>query len=723
MKNGIDFCINKIYSFFLFILCIIIAVLLHQSINIGFVGANSDYLVPIILIVMSIVYLLLLFKISRQLSKFENDSDKIAIILIVMSFILMLIIPYFIQSIPNNDLATIISEAKNLENTNTIKDIHYFSMYPNNLWILYIVTYIYRLANMISINSFLLAYIFSALSISFSFYFVYLSIKKVSNKKSALTLLVYSILNPIFYLYVTYYYNDVFTLLTISLLAYLIIDIKNEPVNKNNIYKYILIGILSYIGFKIRAVAIFPLIAFYLILLITKNMRHILITTFALILGIILGLIINFGISKSFDFTPNREETYPFTHFIMMGLNQKYNGKWNIEDYMISYNSNSYNERKKNNIEEIKKRLNDMNSREKIELIYNKYNITWAYGDSGYYNYYNVVNDINKSYDYLLGNKTLMLNYILQMNRIVLYILVLFSLICEFIKSKKDYNFIVITILGAFLFYTFWEAFPRYALSFIPIFILLIGYNFNTISKFKFQKILKLDDKKIYKYIKISVVLFTILCYLINYTYYTKDLVSMNSKAVYTNINSLNSKIYISSKDKIIQSFSTKLGFNNIKLKIENMSNLKGNIQIELYNDKYKLLYKDLKPIDKLNGISNVEFNLNKTINTHNKEYYLKISADINKNDKLALIAIHRDNTDYLRSGALIINDIKNMDDLKLDISNVSERPRLSKKVYILIAVSSLLIELYAFDLIDKTNIKKIKRKIKMNRLLNKVKI
>lgn len=708
MRDKVNFFISKIYYLILIIVCIIMIFLLHQSINIGFMGINNDYLIPIILVIISIVYIKLIFKFSNKvLSKNNINYDKLAIILTILSFAVMLILSHIIQALPKNDLATVIAEAKNLEHTNTISDIHYFSRYPNNLGILYIVAYIYRLANFLHINGFSLAYIFSALSVSLSFYFTYLSIKKVGGNKSALVLLIYLIFNPVFYLYVTYYYNDVFALLLISLLSYLIIITKDEEINKKRIINYILIGLLSYIGFKIRAVVIFVLIAFYLISCFTKKTSYILKMTLLIVIGFSIGYLVNFGVSNSFDFTINKEETNSFTHFIMMGLNQKYNGKWNSDDYLISYRAENAADRKQKNIDEIKNRLNDMNAREKYELFYNKYKITWGYGDCSFHTYYNLVNNINRSYDYIVGNKTIILNYILQSNRIVLYVFALFSIIYELINKNRNYNFIIITLFGAFLFYTFWEAFPRYSLSFLPIFVILIGYNYEKIINFELKKILKINKEKAYKYLKLLIIFITVCCYLINYSYYTKDLILTSKKAVFTNIDSLDNRIYIKSDDTIKQSFSTNLSFNSIKIKVHKKENKNNNVELKLYNDKNELLYKGNNVVNNI-GDSEVEFKLDKTYNTKKKEYYIEITTNEKNNWKIAIVSIHRDNTDHLPSGVLYVNDKKDIDDLKLDISNVSERPRLSKRVYILVAISSILIELYAFDVIDMQKIKKL---------------
>lgn len=707
MKKKLSNINNKIYLLLLLSITFILLLLIIQSISIGKVGINNDFLNPLVLIIISIVYLLLIYKISKKIISSNRKYNIAALITIIISFIIMLIIPNIIACIPNNDLSTIISESNNLRFSNTLSDIHYFSMYPNNMWILYIVTSIYRLADIMNLNCQHLSYIFSAISVSLSFLFIFLSIKKISNSKVAFALLLFTALNPIFYLYITYYYNDIFTLFTISLLTYLLLIINSNEKLLINIILGLIIGTLSYISFKIRAVAIFVLIAFYAMLIFTRKIKKIMIITIPIILGIIIGIFINNTISNSYDFKNNKEEINSYTHFIMMGLNKKYNGIWNLDDYLISYNAGNYDQRKKVNKEEIKKRLSEMSLREKIDLFSSKYKYTWANGDCGYFNYYNIVNSINHGYEYIVGNKTLILNYILQVNRIVLYILSLLIILFEINHYKEDkYNFIILTIIGAFLFYTFWESHPRYSLSFLPIFIIMVGINYEKLTNFNFEKltinynkqkkvISKNELKKTCSYLTIGA---TIILYIINYSYYTKP-IFQNRKSLYTSIDTLNKNYYIKDGDEVIQYFKTNLNFNEIKIKVYSGERISGNVTLQLYNDKNKLLYKKTNYIDNSINIMELTYKLNKTYNTKSKKYYIKIDTNIEDN-KLALVAIHGNNYDYLVSGKLLINNIDTKDDLKLNMNEKISTPRIPKKIYLLIFTLSIGIELYAFDIL-----------------------
>ena len=708
MKKICSKIFDKAYLLLLIILGIIFLILLFQSINIGNVGLNNDYLNPYILILITIVYLLLIFKISKKVISSDKKFIIPSLITIFISFIIMLIIPNIIASIPNFDLSSIISEANSLRVSNTISNVHYFSRYPNNLWILYIVTSIYRLADIMSINCNTLSYIFSAISVSLSFLFIYLSVKKISNSRVAFVLLLFTALNPIFYLYITYYYNDVFTLLTISLLTYLLLIINNNKIIFFNIILGLIIGTLSYISFQIRAVAIFVLISYYVMLIFTKKLKKLSIITIPIILGIILGTFINSSVRNSYDFNNNNDEVNSYTHFIMMGLNKEYNGIWNYDDFLISYNASNYNERKKINVEEIKKRLSDMSLREKYDLFSTKYKYTWANGDCGFYNYYNIVNSINHGYEYIVGNKTIILNYILQVNRIILYILAFLTILIEIYNYKKDkYNFLIITILGAFLFYTFWESHPRYSLSFLPIFIIMCGINYDKISNFNLEKITinfnkkqkVLNKNKLKKLFSYLIIVITTILYIINYSYYTKPILQ-NRKALYTSIDTHNKYYYIKDNEEVIQNFKTKINFNEIKFKIYSTDYISGNVTLQLFNDKDKLLYEKTNYVDNSINIKELTYKLNKSYNTKSKVYYIKISTNV-ENKKLALVAIHTDNYDYLVSGKLLINNNDTKDDLKLNMYERLYTPRIPKQIYLLIVVLSIGIELYTFDILN----------------------
>ena len=714
MKNNINILKNigsKLYLVIIITLSIIFSFLVNKSININTTYLN-DEVNPFILSIMSIIYIFLILKIKKVISKrIKNDKNTTALILILITFVLLIISAIIIQSVSHYDLGNVIPVAKQLAKNKKSIDFLYFEMFPNNLGVLYIVTFIYKIARFVKVGAYSLAYAASAFSICITLYFTYLSIKKISDKENALTFLIFLMLNPLFYLYVTYYYSDIFSMPFMSIIIYLLVNnakYKQEKIGFKAILFYILIGLLSYIGYKVRATVIFILIAFVMAMFFTEKFKNTILKIIILVFGLSLGFAMNYPVEKSLNLDHNKK--FPLTYWILMGINTENYGRWYRNDTNLTENAKTYEEKKEKNVSEIKNRIKNMTFHEYIKLLKEKNIYNWTSGDSKFNYYFVMTNNINKSYEYILGSKTIILSYILQTNRIVLYVLALASIIYELFNKKREINFIPITIFGAFMFYNLWEVHPRYVFSYIPTFTLMAAYNFNKISKLKFKKIELLNDEelveidrvKILKYFKIILLIITILGFILNYGYYTKNTKEYRDKAVYiVSWDADDKKINIDKSTSVKQTFKTSVKFDSVKFKIFKKDNPSGKLTLKLFDNNNKLLYSGLKDIATINNNSYVEYNFGKNYNTNGNLYYIEITTNVEK-DKLELLGIYKKYYDYYSSGTLLVNDKDTKIDLQMNISNITNRSILSKKVYIFLMISAIGIELYSLELLPK---------------------
>ena len=138
---------------------------------------------------------------------------------------------------------------------------------------------------------------------------------------------------------------------------------------------------------------------------------------------------------KFFPFV-DEDKKFPVTHWVMMGMNEKSSGFYTQDDYNLSFSAENVSERKKLNIAEIKKRVSDMGASGLADHLVEKIVVVWGKGDYNYEKYLRLVSSYNKSYTYLLGDKNLAINYVLQFSKIAVLLLSLISVIKLF--KRKD---------------------------------------------------------------------------------------------------------------------------------------------------------------------------------------------------------------------------------------------------------------------------------------------
>ena len=704
MKKMYKKLMNYAYIFVILITTIIMLELFRDTILINKSGTGFTLEVPI-LILGSILLFALYKKIYTYINKLSNEkSKKLIRIGYIVYFLILLFVTYSFTVIATVDLTDIIKEVNQLlANGKNISNIYYFSMYSNNKAILMIIYYIFKIGTVInveSINQF--AALINSIGVFTSVFLIVKSVQLKKDSKQALFTLILFILCPVLYLYSAYFYTDTLVLPFASAMIYLItlIDVKENTKLKKIIF-LIFLGFFSYLSFKIRATAFFILIAYFIILLYKKNIKSYISTVTPIIIGIVISLFCYTVVEKTFNFNYQEKDNFPATHWVMMGLNQEHRGRWNWPDVAFSESAENKAERQKMNIEVIKERLTEPTAKEIIELFKEKLKVNWAYGENQYTRYYKQVENYNSLYEYVVGNKQYILAYILQINRIVLVFMIIITLFFEL--KYKEYDYLIITLLGGFIFYFFWEVYERYSICFIPIMILIstkymskyLSKNFEQL-EIKTSKKHLIDTQKITKYFKIATIIYSVFVLIINYNYYTEDKVILNDKSMNTfisNSRSLNQSIELNNNSTITQQIVPDKNFNKLNLVF-----IKTHQESEIYY--LKLYDSNGKKLEEHAIYSNkIKDKVQNTIMLKNKyktgKYEIELSTSSTKGIKLSCTG--NDYYDYYTKGNLFQNDKEIKADLVMVVENNRESTRLPKIVYLIISASLLLLEAFLF--------------------------
>ena len=671
MKNLVNKMFNFVNKFLLIFTIICFSISLIGAIFF-YTNRSYDYLNPLVLIVGSIVYLLLLIKLYKVIIKLDDKKKKIIVgILLGLQFILLLISAFVISSIPQVDLIHILTEINSLNDTGSILNSVYYSVYPNNRFLLIIL---YGLQKIIPIGNQILFSLLSTICISVMSLFTYKTVNKVWDLNKGLLSLFICVLSPIFYLYVSYYYTDVLMLPFASILIYLIVKTKDEKNLKSNVLYGLLIGIIAIIGYKIRAVAIFILVAYFVYLIFTKKILIVLKKFAPIIIGAILTITCIGTIENKFFTNVNVDKEFPMTHWIMMGVNEKSYGYYSEDDYNLSSSASNVSERTDLNIKEIKNRLSDLGPFGTVKLLVVKLVSVWGKGDYSYQKYLELVNDFNPSYSYLLEDKNIVINYLLQFSKIVVMFMAIISLINIYKSGKK--SIIAISLFGAVFFYLVWEVCPRYGLSFLPWLILIGTCSYDTLNtnyeKFKF-----------YKYFKCIILVLTLALFAFSFNKYTGISYKENivAKDSVTNVK------YISlNKEAIItQTLDLYDSFNKIRLKFKVNEINDATYKLELITKNEVVYEKDFKKND-LKNKKYTDFYLDKTY--EGGSYTLRLSSD--STSDLEVYIAYKEKFDYYPNGILEVNGNEETGDLMFEVVNNEERGIYTYLEYMTIMILTL---------------------------------
>lgn len=661
----------------------------------------DDNLSPLIVILGTIIVFFLFKWIYKKLDKLSDKKIKlIAIILSILFFIGLLLVGIFLPISSVTDLSHIIEYVNRMisEGSLTITG-PYFSKYTNQIPLLIFVYGFTKIGSLFGCtNVLLMGTIFNALFMSLTAFFIYLIGKEIKDEKAGLLALLFMMINPIFYLYSSYFYTDTLCMPFAVLGLYLLIkSIKSEN-QKAKIILGILSGLTFLIGLKVRIVVIILLIAAFAYILIKKEVRQKIKIYLSIFLGLIIGVLGFKVVENSFEIRLDENAAFPITHWLMMGLNEEYTGGYNTPDHDLTFNEPTYEEKKEANIKEIKARLSELGPIGLIKLEGMKIARTWSSGNYGVYAKLNNTSDGSGIYEYLggYGNTNIFLKYSLQILKT--YISFMIFLGAFQIARKKgvelsDDSIIYIGLFGAILFYILWEAAQRYSLSFLPWMIIPLGLIYrelnekgDTKQESKIKSWYQNNKEKIAKIGSITIMLITLVLLTMNFPKYTLE------KDTYDDVRILSYRGFteIEIDDKMIsQTFETEDSFNQIKVRLNNKDEGEESIYVfRLLNDETnELLVEEEFNSKNITDGSNHPFNFATVSPKKNARYRILIEKV--EGSSVLTIGTYNESSYYkaYETGSVYIDNEEVSDTFIFRVDEVRERAYMSIISYLILSV------------------------------------
>lgn len=688
---------NICYKAVMWILVVLFFIITVVS---AFYGIDQK-LSPIVVILGTILVFFLFKWIYKKIDKISDKKIKlIAIILSILFFIGLLLIGLFLPISSVTDLSHIIEYVNRMisEGSLTITG-PYFSKYTNQIPLLIFVYGFTKIGSLFGCtNVLLMGTIFNALFMSLTAFFIYLIGKEIKNEKAGLLALIFMVMNPIFYLYTSYFYTDTLCMPFAVIGLYLLI----KSIKTNNTRNKIILGILSgltfLIGLKVRIVVIILLIAAFAYILINKKVIKKITIYISVFLGLVIGVLGFKVVESNFEIKLDENAAFPITHWLMMGLNEEYTGGYNSKDHDLTFNEPTYEDKKEANIKEIKTRLSELGPIGLIKLEGMKIARTWSSGNYGVYAKLNNTSDGSGIYEYLggYGNTNIFLKYSLQILKTYISFMIFLGALQIARKKEIEYNYdsiVYIGLFGAILFYILWEAAQRYSLSFLPWMMIPLGLiysrldeNMDAKQESKMKSWYKNNKEKLAKIGSITFMLITLVLLTINFSKYTLE------KDTYDDVRILSYRGFteIEIEDDIIsQTFETKDSFNQIKIRFNNKDESEESIYVFrlLNEDTNELLVEEEFNSKNIKDGSNHPFNFATVSPKKNTRYRILIEKV--EGSSVLTIGTYKESSYYkaYENGSVYIDNEEVSDTFIFRVDETRERTYMSIISYLILAI------------------------------------
>lgn len=417
----------------------------------------------LIAFIITIAYTVCLFWVSQTVSL--KVLKRIIAGLVLLVSICQVLIAFNMQLTPKVDLVHIYEQIMKMFENNSIEitDIDYFGYFPNNIPVTILIYWVFRFGKAIGITNYrLTGGLFNVLCIWISWFFLYRLAKDKFGEKRALFFEGILVINPLFLAYASYYYTDTTSLPFLAGAAYYLLhESKEGSTFIKSVSRYILGGFLLAAAMKLRITSIFLGLAILTYMLVKRLYLKKIKCLAAVLIGYLCFQLLFSPVYRMHAPFDTYDSAVPATHFIMMGLS--YDGTHNAEDVLFTQSFPTHEEKVENTLRVIKERLKERGVLGNIKLAIFKEAQVWGMGPHSFSSYTEFVTEKNIIYDLFRGNKSNWFFCYTQGYNAAFFLLLLVSIIL----SRKEFTYfhqiIGIYLIGAVVFYMFWEALPRHA--------------------------------------------------------------------------------------------------------------------------------------------------------------------------------------------------------------------------------------------------------------------
>ncbi len=409
----------------------------------------------------------------------------VAIFLMSIQIAIQMYIGYEMAVTPAGDRNIIFKQASEMALTGVFKTSDkynfYFLRYPNNRFLLMLEAVWFMILKAAGTTNFLYGnMVLNIFAIDLSIILCMIIVYKKYGRTPAILFQIMAVLFLPFYTYIPFVYTDTLVLPVIAglLLCYELLEEFWNIKKAGFCIILVIMGVLTWAGYELKATAAVVTIACFIHMIIAKEWKKGIISSLVIIL--VFGACLKtfntaMETMKVVDQTDYDKENFPYSHWIMMGLQGT--GNYSLEDREYTSSFETKKDKEKANIAMIKKRLKEYGVKGLLLHQYIKAVATWSNGK------YDMEFHLQRQPKRNSWLQTIFFKdgifYPLYdgyctMYQWMLLIFIMASVIYGLKKKETDSAVMwKLALFGLFLFLSIWETKSRYVMQFVPVMLLI----------------------------------------------------------------------------------------------------------------------------------------------------------------------------------------------------------------------------------------------------------
>lgn len=449
---------------------------------------------PVVLLLFALIYLTRKIKLTNKLS---IVMDVCLIIGFVGVFFVNLEICKCINIAQGWDVSCVVGTAYELNNGIPIGDTSYYSLYPNNVPITFVLYKLIALADSIKEFPFVKDFMWviaNCFFVSVTGYLTCISVKKITQNfaSTIITFILYVAcvgITP----WKTVPYTDMFAIMFPMICISLYIF---HYYSEKRILRYVLwffIFLSGSLGALIKPTVFIVPIAIVLceilrcVVSLRDNWKELIVKVMLVIISIFIYMGCKAYIYEDVGYKQNEEIQFTAVHYMMMGLNEESTGSYHSGDVAISGSVALLKDRTEKQIQVIKERLEEKGFFGYLNFLLRKMVMTFNDGTFGWGReggYKHAVYPVYSDADYVsLIQNIFIPNYMyseyFSTYSQMVWLMIIFCLpaFCFVEKEKREVCMpILVSLVGTILYLMIFEARARYLICFLPILVLIASF-------------------------------------------------------------------------------------------------------------------------------------------------------------------------------------------------------------------------------------------------------
>ena len=379
----------------------------------------------------------------------------------------------------------------------------YFQQYTNNHFVVILFYYFYKILSVLGITQvWIPTVMLNIFCVDVGIYITYRTAKRLKGIGCANLVLIFFLLCPTTYVWLTTAYTNTFSFPFVMAILYLCLWLRGGEPNKKNIVKCVLLGFVVVLGYFVRPTTVLPIIAMFIFsgikffeepLMVKRKEMRVLNPEWNLTkkisgkrntiikAGIVLLVcaVTWVGCEMLMNRHIDREKItgqFPVIHWVMMGLNERTGGGYAGEDVDYTKSFEGVEAKKKADMARLKERVADMGVSGLTLQAFVKMARVWAMGDDDSIQKASYAHNYPVLYERFMGNNNGWFLVYMQSFRMAVFLLLGISVLRQLRRGVCGEIFLyTLTFLGAILFFLIWEANMKYNICFMGVYLILMA--------------------------------------------------------------------------------------------------------------------------------------------------------------------------------------------------------------------------------------------------------